>query len=865
MKFIKKLTFLSVLLCTLVSIVALNLNVKATPGSTISGYTQITSISEIESGKSYLIAAVANGTTYVMNSDAASATKPASTVSSDITDFSSYEFIITSTTEGYSIQNSSSYYLGYGTSGTNVAHNSTYTGTTNDWTIEVGTKGSFRIASVKTPTRGLVFRASTYLVFGAYATSNVKADGTEYFDIELYKEIDATGDESGGNTGSGSEDTTGTTVSKDLTTGYENGEEVTTVSIDENVTVTFDKGNGSSTPKWYSTGSAVRVYAQNTMTVSVNSSKITITGVEFTFGSDDSSNSITPDVGTFTSPSWSGETKEVVFTIGGTKGNRRIAGISVTYTVSSEETPKLTAPLNVSVNASGVLSFDTTDSEASYVDRYDAVVSYASITYTVEDVQSGDTLYYNIKGESSVTVQAISNDTMTYSDSDVSTFTWNITADYPVVTIAEFVAADVHEYYYYQITGDITSFTNTKYGNLYLKDSTDSVFVYGVLPEFGSDGGEFDTNEKTKDLLKGMTLTVYGARGASDNGVARMVDSVYVTHTVDYTKVFEYMDTLTSLYLNYSYTETGGVTVEESDVTDFTKNETHTGTIQVSLSPVDLTSDMGLEPSVYSAILEKNDSTSLYFNTTQIRLYPGSTNGSSLTITRNDGVEISKIVVTYASTTYAAQATVTDDAASTITASTSGAVYTYEFTNGTSSVKIQNTANATSGNQVRINGIELFYEITGTERNYTFADGDAKLRFGAQISAEIYEALVAQGATFGVAIIPTTTLGSGTLTVDTEGVFVRENMTPAAVDANGEVVDAASAVYYQFALVIQNINVANFGTEFTAVSYVCVDGTYYYMNAKTYSVKTIAQAYVDSGDASYAAHLDALNALANLE
>ena len=56
------------------------------------------------------------------------------------------------------------------------------------------------------------------------------------------------------------------TVTFDLTTGYTNGQEVATVAKD-GATLTFDKGTNTNTPKWYSTGTAVRLYAGSTLTV----------------------------------------------------------------------------------------------------------------------------------------------------------------------------------------------------------------------------------------------------------------------------------------------------------------------------------------------------------------------------------------------------------------------------------------------------------------------------------------------------------------------------------------------------------------------------------------------------------------------
>lgn len=95
----------------------------------------------------------------------------------------------------------------------------------------------------------------------------------------------------------------------------------------DGVTVAFAQAGGSNPPKYYDTGSAIRCYAKNTITVTAQG----ITSIVFTFGSGDGSNTITADNGTFTTNTWTGAADKVVFTIGGTSGHRRIAGLKVAY------------------------------------------------------------------------------------------------------------------------------------------------------------------------------------------------------------------------------------------------------------------------------------------------------------------------------------------------------------------------------------------------------------------------------------------------------------------------------------------------------------------------------------------------------
>ena len=104
----------------------------------------------------------------------------------------------------------------------------------------------------------------------------------------------------------------------------------TTVSA-TNFTVKFDN-NGGTAPQYYTNGTAVRAYAKNTFTVS---SDKTITKIELIFGGSDGSNAITANLGTYSSGTWTGSASSVVFTVGGSSGNRRIAGIKVYYVAST--------------------------------------------------------------------------------------------------------------------------------------------------------------------------------------------------------------------------------------------------------------------------------------------------------------------------------------------------------------------------------------------------------------------------------------------------------------------------------------------------------------------------------------------------
>ncbi len=109
--------------------------------------------------------------------------------------------------------------------------------------------------------------------------------------------------------------------------GYTNAQTVTSLTVGD-VTVTFDEGSGSNSPKYYTDGNAVRVYGGNRITVS--SATNNIIGITFTYGSSDGTKQISANVGTWSDPNWTGDAQTVQFSLSSGSGQRRIAKIEVT-------------------------------------------------------------------------------------------------------------------------------------------------------------------------------------------------------------------------------------------------------------------------------------------------------------------------------------------------------------------------------------------------------------------------------------------------------------------------------------------------------------------------------------------------------
>jgi hypothetical protein len=84
-------------------------------------------------------------------------------------------------------------------------------------------------------------------------------------------EDNAGGGESGGN----GSDVSGNEITIVFSTlGFENAAEMTKITLTDGTTLTFDGGGNTNTPKYYNTGTNIRIYAKNTMTINAGSKKI---------------------------------------------------------------------------------------------------------------------------------------------------------------------------------------------------------------------------------------------------------------------------------------------------------------------------------------------------------------------------------------------------------------------------------------------------------------------------------------------------------------------------------------------------------------------------------------------------------------
>ena len=96
-------------------------------------------------------------------------------------------------------------------------------------------------------------------------------------------------------------------------------------------------------------------------------------------------------------------------------------------------------------------------------------------------------------------------------------------------TIADFRAAQTGTGTWYELTGVVTELMNATYGNLMLKDDTDTVYVYGVVKAYVT------SNDKTFNTLgvnQTDTLTIWSLRDEYNGRVEAggTTPAVYVSH-----------------------------------------------------------------------------------------------------------------------------------------------------------------------------------------------------------------------------------------------------------------------------------------------------------------------------------------------
>jgi len=134
-----------------------------------------------------------------------------------------------------------------------------------------------------------------------------------------------------------------TWVAKDQ--GYDNAEVVNAFDIDDSLSATVAVNSGTTEPKYYATGNALRLYGQNTLTITGKNENIEIKKIVLTFASANNAavtenypSGLQTDVETYTLQDtkgvWVGSASAVTFTNPNPSGHARIQAIDVTYAIN---------------------------------------------------------------------------------------------------------------------------------------------------------------------------------------------------------------------------------------------------------------------------------------------------------------------------------------------------------------------------------------------------------------------------------------------------------------------------------------------------------------------------------------------------
>jgi hypothetical protein len=97
------------------------------------------------------------------------------------------------------------------------------------------------------------------------------------------------------------------------------------------------------------------------------------------------------------------------------------------------------------------------------------------------------------------------------------------------VSIADFLAKEDNANVYYMVSGTIDEIANDTYGNLYITDGTNRLYVYGCYPGWGATGDARKGAIATYGIAVGDKLTVIGPK-STYKGTPQVNGGVYFSH-----------------------------------------------------------------------------------------------------------------------------------------------------------------------------------------------------------------------------------------------------------------------------------------------------------------------------------------------
>ncbi len=265
------------------------------------------------------------------------------------------------------------------------------------------------------------------------------------------------------------------------TMGYENAEEVTTTTVGD-ITITFNANGNSNSPKYYNSGTAIRMYPNNIMTITsasedISSIVLTFSGPTYTYNGGLKANP-TLSSGSYTEDgvtgTWTGSAKTIEITCpDASSGSIRLQSVKV------------------NTGAAAAVSTPTFDPAGG--------TYYAAQTVAIACATEGAKIYYTIDGTeptsasteytapldivSTTTVKALA--VLGDDVSAVATETYTISTITQVSSVAAFVALTDGDVV--QITIPLIAiYQNGQY--LYVTDGTDYTLIYGSTGQTYTNG-----------------------------------------------------------------------------------------------------------------------------------------------------------------------------------------------------------------------------------------------------------------------------------------------------------------------------------------------------------------------------------------
>ena len=97
------------------------------------------------------------------------------------------------------------------------------------------------------------------------------------------------------------------------------------------------------------------------------------------------------------------------------------------------------------------------------------------------------------------------------------------------ISIADFLAAEDSKEVYYMVTGTVSEIANATYGNLYMTDGANTVYVYGCYPGYGATGDARKNFLETAGIEVNDILTMIGYKDTY-NGTIELCGGIYFSH-----------------------------------------------------------------------------------------------------------------------------------------------------------------------------------------------------------------------------------------------------------------------------------------------------------------------------------------------